>query len=163
MKIITLTDIEREEMEFTHKIIVTFADMVTAALTQTLNIFPKTGVLSPTLNTNLAVRGAAVRMITPFTGPAVTSLKVDVGDNITAGRFIALGSTDLLTAFATNATPNVLWQTGYPYSFKNLNADGVTNLTLKFTAVGANLNVLTTGEAHIYICINDLADLDKAK
>lgn len=155
MKLMALGNTERLQTGFTHKVRVTFADLTAAAVTQTLNIFPLT---TGAMTALMSVARTAVKLITPFTGGAIATGTVDVGDAQTVGRYIAAANTDIFTALATNTKPHVFTTNAYIYSPAN-----VTNtqaaVQLKVTTTVGNVNAATAGELDVYLHIVDFADL----
>lgn len=154
MKLMNLGNTERIQTGFTHKIRVTFSDLTAAAVTQILNVYPLTGAVTALTS----VVRAAVKLITPFTGGAIATAAVDLGDAQTVGRYLANANTDVFTALATNTKPHVIATNAYVYSPAN-----VTNtqaaVQLKFTTTVGNVNAATAGELDVYLCILDLNDL----
>lgn len=160
MKLMALNEVERKFTGFTHKVTIFEADLTAAATTQTIPIFPSSGVVTP----GIAVTRTAIRVITPFTGGAVSAMVADLGDAGTVGRYIANGSTDLFTALATNTKTPVISTTAYAYTLKNV-TDGGANaqLAVKFTATGDNVVNCTAGEVDIYFNVVDLAGMARPK
>lgn len=151
MKLLALNEVEQKMTGFTHKVNLTFADLTAAATTQSINILP-TG--TKVFAAGFGIMRAAIRLITPFAGPSVTAVALDIGDGSSVGRYIANANTDLLTALATNTKPHVVSTTGFIYSPKNI-TDGYTNIIAKFTATGANVSVMTAGEVDVYLSALD--------
>jgi hypothetical protein len=140
----------RELLGFTHKAIITFADM-TAAATTTLNLFPT--VANTTMPVGRVVTKTGYQLVTPFTGGGLTAVALDVGDVGTVNRYIANANTDLFTGLATNTKNNVVSTTSYAYA----GADAAANaqITAKFTGTNGNLNLLTAGQVEVYLRIED--------
>lgn len=144
---------EQAKTGFTHKSVISYSDIAAAAgaaTAVTMSLLPYTA--------GTAFQAAAYKIVgTGFVGPSVTNLTVIVGWNgattdddnglITASE-IATAGTEILyllgngAAFAANATGYVALDAG--------------SIQAVFTATGANLNVLTSGEIHIYLKAVDL-------
>lgn len=154
MKFMALNETERIQTGFTHKVSLKApTDTTAAAVTQIINILPTSG----SLTAGLLVVKVALRLITPFTGGAVSACVLDIGDGGAVGRHIANANTDLFTALATNTKPHVAGSTAYVYTPKNI-TDGFTAIQAKFTTTTANVVALTAGEVEIYLQVIDLAD-----
>jgi hypothetical protein len=133
----------------THVVRVVHTDLTgTAALTKTQQLLPETSGSTLPIGTMYEVVG--IRVSTAFVGPSVSSLTLQVGDGGDTDRVFTAAMASLLTAAyypATNLTTA-------PGQFTA--ADTIDGL---FTAVGANLSVLTAGVVDIYLAIVDPANL----
>jgi hypothetical protein len=144
---------EQAKTGFTHKSIFTYSDIATAAGAATavsMNVLPYTA--------GTAFQACAYKVVgTGFVGPSITNLTVELGWNgattddpngLIEASEIATAGTEVLyllgngVAFATKVTGYVALDAG--------------NIQAVFTATGANLNVLTAGEIHIYLKAVDL-------
>lgn len=160
MKIIPLPSETRLNSGFSVKVRVAYTDVnATAGLTKTLTLYPDgTGQLPA----GFAVRRVGYQLITPFTGGAVATCTLDLGDKASASRYLAAANSDLFTAIATNTKAFVMagaLVAGYafqPVDVTNTNAQ----LTGLFTTTVANLNALTAGLVEIYYELIDLSRLD---
>lgn len=144
---------EQARYGFTDKIIVTYADLSgTAATTKTITLAPYTA--------GLGITKAAYKLVTPFDGGATTNLALDVGHNgaTTDDPDSALDNYEIHADASYvnygdgNGAIFATLRTGYyPLDAGNYEA--------LFTATGANLTALTTGEVHIYLGLADLAKI----
>jgi hypothetical protein len=153
MKRLQISEPLRDYAGFTHKFIVDYTDITAAALTNTITLLPASGLFPSTL----AILRTAYKLVTPFTGGAVATVTLTLGDPGTAARYIAAASTDLLTALATNTKMAVFSNNAYAYN----TADAAANCKLRalFTSTVANLDALTAGQIEIYAQIIDMANL----
>lgn len=151
-----ITNLSVEEMArtgFTHKAVITYADLADTADTS----------LALTLYTYAAktlFKSGGFRLVTAFDGTSTTALTVKVGwngattdddDGLIAAVELHNDGTEITGGDATGAAFATL-RTGYVA----LDA-GV--LTATFTATTANLDDLTTGEVHIYWGAVDLTKI----
>lgn len=144
---------EQAKTGFTHKSVITYSDIATAggaATAATMSLLPYTA--------GTAFQAAAYKIVgAGFVGPSITNLTVIVGWNgattdddngLIEASEIATAGTEVLyllgngVAFQTKATGYVALDAG--------------SIQAVFTATGANLNVLTAGEIHIYLKEVDL-------
>lgn len=144
---------EQAKTGFTHKTVITYSDIATAGGANTavsMDIFPYTA--------GVAFQACAYKIVgAGFVGPSVTNLTVELGWNgastddpngLIEASEIATAGTEILyllgngVAFATKVTGYVALDAG--------------TIQAVFTATGANLNVLTAGEIHIYLKAVDL-------
>lgn len=144
---------EQAKTGFTHKSVITYSDIATAggaATAVSMDLLPYTA--------GTAFQAAAYKIVgAGFVGPSVTNLTVAVGwngattddaDGLITATEIATAGTEILyllgngAAFAANATGYVALDAG--------------SIQAVFTATGANLNVLTAGEIHVYLKMVDL-------
>lgn len=152
MNIISLDSVPERANGFSHKAVITYADLNdTAGLTKTLDLVTD-------LVTGHFVRDAAFYLRTPFDGGATSALSLDVGYDLAAGSDdpdafldayeIHADATEILAGDANGAVFATL-RTGH--AFKE-NA----KITALFTATGGNLSLLTTGEVWIYLNVTPL-------
>lgn len=144
---------EQAKTGFTHKSVITYSDIATAggaATAVSMDLLPYTA--------GTAFQAAAYKIVgAGFVGPSVTNLTVAVGwngattddaDGLITATEVATAGTEILyllgngAAFAANATGYVALDAG--------------SIQAVFTATGANLNVLTAGEIHVYLKMVDL-------
>lgn len=144
---------EQSKTGFTHKAILNYADIATlggAATAVSINLLPYTA--------GTAFMAAAYKVVgTGFVGPSITNLTIELGWNgattddpngLIEASEIATAGTEVLyllgngVAFATKVTGYVALDAG--------------NIQAVLTATGANLNVLTAGEVHVYVKAIDL-------
>jgi hypothetical protein len=144
---------EQAKTGFTHKSVLTYSDIATlggANTAVTISLLPYTA--------GTAFQAAAYKIVgTGFVGPSITNLTVIVGWNgattdddngLIEASEIATAGTEVLyllgngEAFATKKSGYVALDAG--------------SIQAVFTATGANLNVLTEGEIHIYLKAVDL-------
>ena len=149
-KVQFLTAAEMARYGFTHTWVITYADLsATAATTKTIDLINYVAGTGCTK--------AAFKLVTAFDGTSTTNLALDVGHNG--------ASTDdpdsLLDAYEIhNDATEVVWGDGNGAAFATLRtgyypADAGVYQAL-FTATGANLTDLTSGEVHIYLRIEPL-------
>jgi hypothetical protein len=139
---------EQSKTGFTHKSVLTYSDIATlggAATAVSIDLLPYVA--------GDAFQACAYKIVgTGFVGPSVTNLTVELGWNgattddpngLIEASEIATAGTEVLyllgngVAFATKVTGYVALDAG--------------TIQTVFTATGANLNVLTAGEIHIYV------------
>jgi hypothetical protein len=144
---------EQAKTGFTHKSIITYADIAAAGVGGTavsMNLLPYTA--------GTAFQAAAYKVVgTGFVGASVTNLTIELGWNgattddpngLIEASEIATAGTEVLyllgngVAFATKVTGYVALDAG--------------NIQAVFTATGANLDVLTSGEVHVFLKAVDL-------
>jgi hypothetical protein len=141
---------------WTHKFTIEPADLNdTAGLTKTLTLL--SGLVAGDI-----VRDAAFYLETPFAGTGITNLALDVGYDVATGTDdpdglldnyeLAGAATEVLAGDANGASFATL-RTGQAF----VESASVTAL---FTAVGANLALLTTGKVHVFLRVSRLAKLD---
>jgi len=158
MKIIPLGTEARANLGFSHKVIITYADLTSAAANQTLTFLPD-ATTPGQLPAGFAVMRSGYRLITPFTGSTISAATLDLGDKASASRYIAANATDLYTASGTNTKDSVVSTTSYAFSSKDV-ADTNAQLTAKISATGANVNAATAGRLEIYLLLGWMADGD---
>jgi len=139
------------QMGFTHRFEIPYTDLTSTASTSV-------AISLATYAAGKGVTAAAYKLVTPFDGGATSALALDVGhngattddpDSILDNYEIHVDATEVLYGDGNGAVFATL-RTGY----FPLDA-GAYEAT--FTATGANLTALTTGEVHIYLNIVDLA------
>jgi hypothetical protein len=166
MKLIPLSSEERIHMGFSHKVIVTFADLTAAATTQTLILFPDaspadvlgTQSAGYTLPSGTYIAKCGFQLITPFSGGSVSALTVGIGDGGSATRYSASNASDLFTTSSNTKNASV-GGTGYTFTQSDVAAGNVAAVTALFTATGGNLSTLTAGVVELYIAVHRLNDL----
>lgn len=144
---------EQARFGFTDKIIITYADLSgTAATTKTITLAPFTA--------GLGVTKAAFKLVTAFDGTSTTNLALDVGwngastddpDGVLDNYEIHNDATEVVYGDGNGAAFATLRTGYYPADAGNYEA--------LFTATGANLTDLTTGEVHIYLRLEDLTKI----
>ena len=136
---------------FTHKAVITFADLVA------LGAVASGTVALATYTAGLGCTKAAFRLVTAFTGGATSALALDVGhngattddpDSILDNYEVHSTGTEIFFGDGNGAVFATLRTGYYP-----LDAGSYEAL---FTATGANLNALTAGEVNIYLKLEDL-------
>jgi hypothetical protein len=153
MKTIVLTDIEREELGFTHKLVLTAADVLDKTSGTAFAVFPKLAG-ADTMPAGLLVKAAAIRLITACSKSTgtLTAATLSIGDGGSGTRYI--NAFDVLAGVASSHV-----QSGVPYAMTA--ADNIkATLTITGTATMAQLTNL---EAHVYLSILDLNEFDKLK
>jgi len=139
------------QLGFTHRFEIPYTDLTGTASTSV-------AISLATYAAGKGVTAAAYKLVTAFDGGATSALALDVGhngattddpDSILDNYEIHADATEVLYGDGNGAAFATL-RTGY----FPLDA-GAYEAT--FTATGANLTVLTTGEVHIYLRIVDLA------
>ncbi len=145
-KILRLTPQERDAHGgATHKVIVTYADLTgTAATSLVQPVLPLSGTFAAGTSAALV----AMKLITPFDGGATSDLTVKVGDGGDDDRFLAATIVHE-DASEVDYAEGIHISNGY---------DAADALDVTWTATGANLTVLTTGEAHFLFAIRDAAE-----
>src|SRR4051812_7636136 len=128
MRVLPLSTLERQQGGFTHKIIITEADLtVTATATgQTLTIM--------TMGAGTLVRGAAMRLVTPFQDSADAAsilTTIALGDAGSTTRY--LGTTEM----NVNGT-EILFKAGTDTDFANITATDLI-ATIGATTTGKTL------------------------
>jgi hypothetical protein len=148
MKTTILSDQETRQTGFTHKFTLTTADLTTAGVSQAITL---TGLLAGMLITN-----AAFRLKTNFAGGASTALTLQVGvtgnaDAMIAPASVLHGDTPIAVSSATGDMSDEN-KFGLPVA-------AATNALATFTATGANVSTLTSGEVDVFLAVANLADL----
>jgi hypothetical protein len=171
MKIVPLPFETVALIGFTHKVIITSADLTAAAGSQTFTIFPdgsadgynqQTGLAmqDTTLNqlpAGFTVEKTQIRVVTPFTGGAISAATVSVGDKASTARYIAAASTDLFTAAGTNTKDNVASATTYAFTTTDV-ANSNAALVAVIATTGANVSAATAGQLEIYFAVCDVSE-----
>lgn len=146
---------------FTHKVIITFADLTAAAGTQTLTIFPDSSADAGFSDATLAqlpagftVIATQMRLVTPFTGGAISAATLTVGDKASANRYIASTATDLFTALGTNTKDNVASSTRYAFASQDV-TNSNAQLTATIATTGDNVKNATAGQLEIFLDLWD--------
>ena len=134
MTVEPLSELEVSQTGFTHRVVITLADLTAAGLTQTIQVFPNTG----NAPAGLIADAGALRTVTTFTGPSLTSVSVSIGDAGSATRNCA----------STNVTSAAYFIPAWTRSMPYPTSDAVK---LAFTSVGCNLNALTAGQLEVYL------------
>lgn len=145
MQIIPLTIEEAANCNFTQKIVLTYADIVTLTSATAASVYPDFNNAS-TFPAGTYMRDAVMRVVTPFTGGTGT-LTLQLGDGTTANKFLA--ALDLTTAGyeGFNATQPLMF-----------NAAGALKATV---TAGTGITGWTAGEVHIYVDLVPVAQLDR--
>jgi hypothetical protein len=110
---------------WTHRLRVNYTQISAAALTK---------MLSFALPAGAVVQNVAHACIVPFVGPSVTSLKVAVGNDAQSDNYLD----DVEMVSGSVAADS--------FVASNASVGGADTLDVLFTAIGANLSVLTAGE-----------------
>lgn len=148
MQIIPLTIEESANSGLTHKVVITYSDVILLTSGTAASIYP--GFNGSTNGpAGLAVLDVHWRVVTAFTFSPGT-LVFSLGDGGDAARFVA-ASTDLKTAaFGTGAI------TKYPYTYAAADTIDIT-----ITAGAGALTSATAGEVHLFLRLVPLANLDR--
>lgn len=154
MNTLKLSNEEAAISGFSHKVILTFADLAAlgAVASGAIAIFPYTA--------GMLFKAAAFKLVTAFDGGATSALTIDVGHN---------GATtddddSLINGIQVHADDTeILYQDGNGAAFATLRtgyaALDAGNIEATFAATGGNLNALTAGEIHIYLGVVDLTKI----
>jgi len=149
MKIFELSNAQAAATGFTHRFEITFADCTTAGAAQTISLAAYTA--------RMGVTAAAFKLVSGWVGPSITNVTLELGWNGAAvddpnglieAAELATAGTEILAgdgtgaAFATKRTGFFAQEAG---AFEAV-----------LTASGANINVNTAGEVHVYMRIVDL-------
>lgn len=165
MKVIPLPFETQVRTGFTHKIIVSWLDLVAKAAlggvtNVTIQLYPDIGVASggTGMPAGSYVRMAGFKLNTAFdfSDAGITSLLMEVGDGGSTARYIpqkelAVDGTEILYWVSSAATSTM------PFAY--LSADGID---AKFTCANGGsptIDETTSGEVEIYLAIADMADL----
>ncbi len=150
MKAYIFGEQEKNDTGFTHKYVIPYTDMTSTAGTG----------LTVTLDTYTAgtqFKDAAHKVVTAFDGGATSELTLKVGydgattdndDGLIEAVSIHVDATEVLYGGANGAD--------FATKLNGYTALDAGILTATFTATGANLTALTTGEVHIYVKRVDL-------
>lgn len=167
MKIVPLPFETAALTGWTHKVILTYADLTSATGSQTFTIFPDGTVdgyyssglpiQDSTLNqlpAGFQVEKSQMRLVTVFTGGTISAATLTVGDKANAARYIAAASTDLFTAIGTNTKDNVASATTYAFASSDVTANNA-QLTATIATTGGNVNTATQGQVEILLALAD--------
>jgi hypothetical protein len=153
MEVYTLSLEEQAKTGFTHKAVIDYTDLVSVGGASTSAVFD----LIP-YTAGYLFQAAAYKLVTAFDGGDTTNLTLDVGwngastdddDGLLNGYEIHVDATEVLYGDGNGAAFATL-RTGYA-------ALDAGDIEATFTATGANCNVLTAGEIHIYLKAVNLA------
>lgn len=147
MKILPLTPEERMFNLATHKVIISYSDLTTAATTQTTQIFPSG---SGTAAAGTTVRFAGLYLVTAFdfSDSSINSLLCEVGDGGDTDRFLTQTEIAADGSYVSNKTSAA---TSQPYTYDS--ADGID---VKFTVAGGGsplISEATSGVVELYLHI----------
>ena len=136
MTINSFTGLEAAESGFTHKAVLTYADIVLLTSGTAYSIFP--GYNNTATNVNMLVKDCQVFVKTAFVGTG--TLVATIGDGSTAAAFMA--STTLKTAgWIVGALSNAAKPAG-----------DIIKIT---PTAGTDITTFTAGEVHIFFTIVD--------
>jgi|GEM_PF-1684700 len=154
MQIIPLTTEEKAASGFTHKIVITYSDLLTETSGAAVEIFPKLTASSPTIPIGSRVRACALRVVTIGVAPSMTDLVVTIGDDGSANRFLTSSEVGGTT---TPVAAGIWYETfaAAPHIYTAANT-----IDAVFTATGAALSALTAGEWHVFLAVTDMVALD---
>lgn len=152
MEIIPLTPQERQFTLATHKVLITYADLTTAAATQTTQIFPSG---SGTFAAGTTARFAGLKLNTAFdfSDSAINSLLVEVGDGGDTDRLLTQTEIAADGSYVSNKTSAASTQ---PYAY-----DAADGIDAKFTAAGGGsplCSEATSGSVSLFLHISSLSD-----
>lgn len=143
----TITQLSAEEQRalgFSHKVVVTSADLVgTAALTKAQNIYPGSG----NARIGTCIRKAAARVVTAFAGCTAIVVELGFGTDPNA----VLLSSDMAATAGT-------WYTATPATAPQV-CNAADTFDALFTATTDNLSSLTAGQVEFYLDVADLPQL----
>jgi len=152
IKTYPLAETEASKTGFTHKSIISYADIVTAGGAATSAVIALLPYTAGTL-----FGAAAYRVVTAFDGGATSGMLLDVGhnggttddpDSLLDAYEVHVDSTEILYGDGNGAVFATL-RTGYA-------ALDAGNIEATFTLTGGNANALTTGEVHVFLKVVDL-------
>lgn len=154
MKEILLTEQERATQGFTHKFIIPVTDLnTTAGLTKVIDL--------KSVAAGATVKNAAMKVVTNLDGGATTAVGLELGYDLASGSDDPNGFIETISVHA-DGTPIAFGMgngvafatklTGYVF----LEAAVIEAL---FTSTTHNLDLLTTGEVHIYLELGDLTKI----
>jgi hypothetical protein len=142
---------------WTHKVIITAADVAAlgAATTGTLQIVPD--VAADTNPAGMAVLAAALNLTTAFdaSDAAINSLTVEIGDGGDTNRF--LGPTEIAVD-GTEILFEVSRVTTFPYGYTA--ADGIDAFFTVGGGASPLLNEINSGQVEIYLRLQDLNEME---
>ena len=144
MKIFEFSDAQRARFGFSHRIELTYADFTTAGASQAIALLPYVA--------GQCFTNAAFKLVTASVGPSVTGLAMIVGWNgATTDDDNGLIESVELCAAGTE----ILFGAGVGAAFATTKAGycplDAGNIEATFTATGANVNVHTAFEIHIFL------------
>lgn len=154
MELIPLPKAAVAEHGFTHKAIITYADLTAAAgasdTTVTLTLFPNPDSASDTFAVGTVVDNVAFDLVTAFdaSDAAINSLLLEVGDGGATARL------SVQKELAVDGTEILCWQSALAYAYPVADT-----LDAKFTVAGGaspTIDELTSGEVHIYFRVKRL-------
>jgi hypothetical protein len=148
MKTTILSDQETRQSGFTHKFTIPSTALTAGATSQAITL---TALPAGSLITN-----AAWRLKTNFAGGASSALTLQVGVTGNADAMIAPASV------LNGDTPIAVTSATGDMSDENkfgLPVAAATNVIATFTATGANVSTLTSGEVDVFIAVANLASL----
>jgi hypothetical protein len=154
MKTYSISNEEAARSGFTHKFVLDFADVAAlgANAAGAIALMPYTA--------GTLFRSAAFKLVTAFDGGATSTMVLDVGhngattddpDSLIDNVVVHLDGTEVNYQDGNGAVFATL-RTGYA-------AEDAGNIEATFTATGGNLNLITSGEIHIYLGVTDLTKI----
>lgn len=144
MQIIPLGDAEATFRRATHKVVLTFADLLARTSGTAFTIYP--GLISAlNLPKGFLVRAVYFDVVTAAvsSGGAITSLSLSIGDTASATKYV--NAADLKTVDTFTA-----YQTGFVHT------NATDNIKAVATIVGQTLASLTALEVHMWFDMIDL-------
>jgi GTP cyclohydrolase III len=146
MKTFELPNNTKTGYGYTHKVVITAADLTSATNTQTLSLFPvKAGTI---------IRDAAHKLVTPLVSSDSTVAAVAYTLGNTASATSIMSSTETLGA-ATEVVYKAMTVTA-PVAI----VAGSQSVVAAFTATAEKaLNTVTAGEIHVYLTVADLNEI----
>jgi hypothetical protein len=136
MKSYVLSRDEQAASGFTHKFVITLADLTGAAAGATATFTLLTGKVGQVINK------AAIKVKTQ--GAHASTLTAGLGDTNSAARYVTAGD--------MKAAAETLYIGSTPYAMNT-----AYNITTTFTAGAGNANAATAGEFEYWISITDLS------
>jgi len=156
MKTLILPKQTQITLGYTHKLILTYLDLITEVSTVAFEIFPKLTTATPTFPIGTCVRKCALQVMTLGVAAAMTDLSVTIGDGGSANRFLAaseIGGT-------TSPVAVGIWY-HHPLTTCPFVYNAADTIDLVATATGAALSALTAGKWEIYFDLVDLNQLER--
>lgn len=147
----TIQELGQPEMArtgFTHKAVISYAlgDFTAASTTQTYTL--------ATLASGHRIVDAALRMVTPISGGAISAAVALVGKTGTTNAYCT--STNVFTGSV------LYYKAGDGASFNQSGGEihiAASALILTVTTTTANVSVATAGELHVYFSLSQLSNL----